>query len=138
MYHRHLKAYSQGRQGTAAVELVVLLPLLAFLFGIAVDFARSFYFLEVIQNCARNGALYASDPVAQAESPYSNTEAAALSDATNLTPHSTVSSATGTDVSGNASVQVTVACQFQSVTDFPGIPSMVTLNRTVQMRMASQ
>jgi Flp pilus assembly protein TadG len=57
------------RRGTASVELAILLPFLTFIFLIAVNFARVFYFSQIIENCARNGALYASDLTAQALSP---------------------------------------------------------------------
>ncbi len=51
----------KSRSGAAAVELAILLPFLCFLFVIAVDFARVFYFTLTLQNCARNGAYYASN-----------------------------------------------------------------------------
>ncbi len=51
-----------GRRGVAVVELAVLLPLLVFLFVVTVDFARVYYFSLTLQNCARAGAMYASDP----------------------------------------------------------------------------
>jgi hypothetical protein len=61
-----------GRPGAAAVEFAVLLPFLAFLFIIAIDWARVFYYSVTCLNCARNGALWASDPVAQQNSPDTN------------------------------------------------------------------
>jgi Flp pilus assembly protein TadG len=119
--------------------LAVLAPLLVFLFVVAVDFARVFYFSQVVENCARNGALYASDPLAQATSPYSSTQNAALADAPNLSPQPTVSPpVTGTDAAGNAYVTVTVAWDFKTVSGFPGISQTVHLSRTVQMRHAPQ
>jgi Flp pilus assembly protein TadG len=54
------------RTAAATVELAVLLSFLAFLFVIAVNFARIFYYSQVVENCARQGALYASDPKAPA------------------------------------------------------------------------
>jgi Flp pilus assembly protein TadG len=127
---------SRQRRGTAVVELAVLLPLLAFLFVITVDYARIFYFTQIIENCARNGAIYACDPVAQTTSPYASLSAAALADAANLSPQPTATSTPGTDAAGNAFVQVTVAWDFKTITSFPGVPSKVTISRTVQMRMA--
>jgi Flp pilus assembly protein TadG len=114
----------------------VLLPLLCFLFVIAIDFARIFYFSQVIENCARQGALYASDPQAPSNNLYSSVQQAALADATNINPQPTVTSSSGTDQAGNAYVAVTVTWQFQSVTNFPGVPGTMTLSRTVQMRSA--
>lgn len=125
-----------ARRAVAVVELAVLLPFIAFLFVIAVDFSRIFYCSQIIENCARQGALYASDPKAAANNLYSSVQAAALADAANLSPQPTVTSASGTDASGNAYVSVTVTWTFQTITGFPGIPNNVTLSRTVQMRAA--
>jgi Flp pilus assembly protein TadG len=127
---------SHERTAAATVELAVLLPVIFFLFVITVDFARIFYYSQVIQNCARQGALYASDPKAPAANLYSNLQQAALADAPSLNPQPTVTSTTGKDQTGNSYVSVTVTWPFQTVTGFPGIPSNVTLSRTVQMRAA--
>src|SRR5690349_5758726 len=94
------------RRGAAAVELAVLLPLLVFLFVITVDFARIYYFTLTLQNCARAGALYASDPFVADESPFASTQAAALADATNITPQPTISQTNGTDIAGRSYVDV--------------------------------
>ena len=132
----HRRACCTSRPGTAAVELAVLLPFLAFMFVLAVDWARIFYFSQVVENCARQGALYASDSKAPANNLYASVQAAALADASNLSPQPTVTSATGTDAAGNAYVTVTVTWTFQTITRFPGVPSIVNLTRTVQMRLA--
>jgi hypothetical protein len=134
----------QKRKAVAAAELAILLPFLAFIFVIAVDFARIFYFTQIIENCARNGALYASDPVAQAQSPYSNVQQAALSrpDVANLSPQPTVTCNPANaqppyplDASNNPYVTVTVAWQFQLISNFPGVPKTFNLSRAVQMRV---
>ncbi len=127
---------NHGRKAAAAVELAVLLPLIMFLFAITVDYARILYYSQVIENCARQGALYASDSKAPAANLYSNVQSASLADATNLSPQPTVTSTTGTDQAGNAYVAVTVTWPFQTVTKFPGVPSNVTIRSTVQMRTA--
>ena len=132
------------RLGAAAVELAALLPFLAFLFVIAVDFARIFYFTQIIENCARNGALYACDPIAQTQSPYTSVQQAALSrpDVASLTPQPTVSCNPTNgqppyplDASNNPYVTVNVAWQFQLITSFPGVPKTFNISRTVQMRV---
>jgi Flp pilus assembly protein TadG len=113
--------------------VALLLPVLAFLFVIGVDFARLFYHYATITNCARNGALHATDP---ANSPYTTTQAAGLADASNLSPQPTVSNPTaGTDGAGNPYVEVTVSYSFQPLTSYPGIPSPLNLARTVRMRV---
>lgn len=112
-----------------------MLPFLGFLFVIAVDFGRVFYYSQIVTNCAHNGALYGSDPTAAAQSPYTSIQQAALATASNLSPPPTVKSANGTDSGGNAYVKVTAAWRFRTVTKFPGIPNSVNLSRTVQMRV---
>ena len=84
-----------GAKMAAAVELAVLLHFLAFIFIIAVDWARIFYYSQTVTNCARNGAIYCSDPLAQAGSPYASVTQAALADASDMSPAPTVTSASG-------------------------------------------
>jgi Flp pilus assembly protein TadG len=124
------------RRAAATVELALLAPFLAFLFVAVVDYARVFYHSLTVANCARNGALYASDPVAAAESPYRSVQDAALADATNLSPTPTVTWTNGTDPSGNPYVEVTVTHAFQTVVNYPGIPQTTTITRTVRMRVS--
>jgi hypothetical protein len=118
------------------------------MFLVVWDFSRVFYFAVIVNNCARNGARWASDPnyfnnPAVAVDPYKTVTAAALADAKNVTPTPTVSDppAYGTDSNGNTMTQVTVTYQFTTVVSysFPGlvsIPNTVTLSQTVQMRVA--
>jgi Flp pilus assembly protein TadG len=124
------------RRAAAAVELAVLLPMLLFLFVIAVDFGRILYFSQIIENCARQGAQYASDAKAPSRNLYTSLQAAALADAADLSPQPTVTSTTGTDSNGSPYVAVTVSWQFSTVTNFLGVPKNVTLSRTVQARTA--
>ena len=128
------------RRGAAAAELAVIAPLLVFLMLIAVDFARIFYKSTTLANCARNGALWASDVYTQAESPYKTVEQAALTDAPNLMDDSKnlprVTSTTGIDELGKPYVEVTVAQRFRTVSRFPGIPNDVDVIRTVRMARA--
>jgi Flp pilus assembly protein TadG len=135
MFSRARKGARSRRRGVAAVELAILLPVLAFLFVVAVDFARLFYFSLTVMNCARNGAMYGSDPAAAGQSAYKSIEEAALADASNLSPAPTVSSKTVSDANGNH-VEVTVTWQFSTVTQFPGVPGTVNLVRTVRMRQS--
>ncbi|SRR5579871_402219 len=127
---------NHGHKAAAAVELAVLLPFIMFLFVITVDYARILYYSQVVENCARQGALYASDPKAPAANLYNSVQSAALADATDLSPQPTVTSTSGTDSAGNAYVAVTVTWQFQTITKYVGVPSNATLSSTVQMRKA--
>ena len=131
------KSARRGRKGAAAVELAVVLPLLVFLFLLAIDFARVYYFSLTLTNCARAGALYASDPAVQDECPFPSTQAAALADATNISPAPKITESNGTDASGRAYVQVTASYTFATITGFPGIPNNIALNRTVKMYVAA-
>jgi Flp pilus assembly protein TadG len=160
----------ENRNGTAAVELALLLPLLTFLLVIGIDFARVFHYSQIVENAARNGAIYASNPLAPAYSYYGGATAttdaqavaalasAALADAGDLSPQPTVTSNPQylypltamtnysnplsetnyypTDSAGNYYVQVTVSWTFGTLTGYVGVPSTVTLSRTVQMRVA--
>ena len=130
-------AVRSSRRGAAVVELAILLPLLVFLFVIAVDFARIFYFSVTLTNCARAGAMYASDPTTSDESPFASTQAAALADATNLSPAPTVTSVNGVDASGRGYVEVTAAYTFKTITGFPGVPNQVNLTRKVRMNVSA-
>ncbi len=126
------------RKGAAAVELAVLLPLLTFLFLIATDYARIFYYSLTLENCARNGALCASNAF-NYPMPYSSVAQAAIADGASLSPALTASDVTvtnGTDANGNSSVTVTINYTFQTITNYPGLPSSVNLVRSVEMRVA--
>jgi len=128
---------NQGlRAGAAAVELAVLLPFLMFIFLVTVDWARIFYFSVIIDNCARQGALYESDPVAATQSPYASVTDAALADASDLQPQPAVSTNNGVDEAGNPYIEVTVSWQFSTVTNYPGIGSVWNMSRTVRTRVA--
>jgi Flp pilus assembly protein TadG len=122
------------RRAVACVELAVLLPLLAFLFVVTVDFARLFYQYQIMADCARNGALYGSQKPANSTDT-AGIQTAALADATNISPTPTVNSTTATDADGNPCVQVTVSWTFQTITSYPGISQSWPLVRTVQMRV---
>ena len=131
--HSARKVATNRRYGAAVVELALLLPLLAFIFVVAVDFSRVYFFSVTLQNCARAGALYASDLHVANESPFASAEEAALADATNLNPPPTIATALGTDSEGRAYVDVSADYPYQSITKFPGIPAEINLSRSVRM-----
>src|SRR5437867_2520346 len=90
------------RRAVAAVELAIVLPFLAFMFCVAVDFCRIFYYTQIVTTGARNGALYLADPNGPTVSHYSSLEAAARADApdTTIAGQLTVTSTSGTDTAG--------------------------------------
>jgi Flp pilus assembly protein TadG len=125
-----------SRAGSSSTELALLLPILGMFLLFTVDFARLFYHYSIVTNCARNGALYGSDPVAAQESNYATLSAAALADATDLSPQPNVTSTKGLDGSGNPYVEVTVVYPFQTISNYPGLSNPINLSRTVRMRVA--
>ena len=128
---------SCDRRGAALVELAVLLPLLAFLFVIAVDFARIYHYSLTLQNCARAGAMYASDPNVADESPFASIPEAALADAVDLDPQPTITNGTGTDASGRTYVAVAASYPYRSLTHFPGIPHTIDVVKSERMYTAA-
>jgi Flp pilus assembly protein TadG len=126
-----------ARRGAATVELALLLPFLLFLFIIAVDWARVFYYTQVVENCARNGAIYSSDLYSITQSPYPDLTTAAVADAQGLTPQPTVTSSSGSDSYGNY-VSCTVSYSFQTLTNFPGVPQSTPIVCTVKVYQAQQ
>src|SRR5438093_3029923 len=130
---------NERRSGVAATELAILLPLIALLFAIGVDWCRIFYYSVTVENCARNGAIWAVDPYSQVLSQYTTISDAALADATNLTPQPTVTSASGT-VDGKPYVDCTVTYNFSTISDFSSVrtpffsvPKTTTIRRTVRI-----
>jgi Flp pilus assembly protein TadG len=117
------------------VELAVLLPFLLYLCVIAVDWARLMYFTITINDCARSGAIWASDAELRMKSRYTTVRDAALAEAPELDPTATVASVP-TTYEGNAGVAVTVTMPFRTITNFPGVPANETLIRTVKMRLS--
>ena len=125
------------RRAAAAVELAILLPFLMFILFITIDWARIFYYSVTITNCARQGALYASNPT---NSPYTSVGQAALADASNLSPQPSVLAPQYSGTSPNQTVAVTVTWPFSTITNYitnaSGDNTTVTISRTVTMRVA--
>lgn len=138
------KKNAERRTGVAAVELAILLPLIALLFAIGVDWCRIFYHSVTVENCARNGALWGVDEYSGVLSQYTNVTDAALADASNLSPTPTVTSASGTD-NGKLYFECTVTYNFQTITNFAtvstpffSVPKTTTIQRKVRVYKAPQ
>ncbi len=124
------------RRGAAACELAILLPFLALMFAVAVDFCRVFYTTQIVMGCAQAGARYASG-WATCGTGVSATEAAkqaAVAEGTSLDPPLTPSNVT-VDVTAN-NARVTVTYVFQTLTSYPGVSGPVTVTRAVTMPLA--
>ncbi len=142
-------------RGATAVELALVLPFLMFLFVIAIDYARVFYYGVILENCARNGAYYASNyPNASYLYNdiygYKNLDDAIFKDAANLVnpakpddnPKYVLTYSYTLDGDYTATplpsgyVKLTMNWTFRTITQFPGVPGNVALQRTVIMKMA--
>jgi Flp pilus assembly protein TadG len=128
--------HREARTGSAVVELAVLLPLLIFLFVVAVDFCRIFYYSQTLQNCAYSGALYASSTVGRSKSVTAESAAktAAVAEGTTLNPVLKDTDVSYTSADTNGDVVVTVNYTFKTIFNFPGIPTAVALSRSAKMR----
>ena len=114
MLIRRGKESNCRRPGVAAAELAILLPFVCFLFVIAIDFSRIFYFSLTVTNCARNGAVYGcANPIAAVDQP--GISAAASKDAGNLdSANLTVRSTTNSSMNPT-SLTVTVSYPFTTI-----------------------
>jgi Flp pilus assembly protein TadG len=146
-----MKVKRQERRGTVAAEFAVVLTFIIMpLCMITVDFARLFYHYTIITNCARNGALWASDPLSNldpsiwnikpvdSESPYANITQAVLADASSLSSAPRVNSTDptfSTDGSGNMLVSVTVTYDFHMLSPFLFGYETFPISRTETMRV---
>jgi Flp pilus assembly protein TadG len=124
------------RGGAAAAELAIVLPFLALMFTVALDFCRIYYATQTIQQCAWVGALYASgtatDP--NANSAEDAAQQAAVNESVSLDPPVQTCDV---QVSYQGSVaQVSVHYEFRGLTPLMGDGGRVTITRTVKMNMA--
>ncbi len=123
------------RHGSAVVEFALLLPLLLMMFLVAVDFARIYRCTQIVADSARMGAMYLSNPDVSDKTPYATVQESALACASDLSPPPTVTSRDGTDARGNRYYEVTVTYTFSLVSRGLGVPSTMTIKRSVQARM---
>ena len=137
------------RGGGAIVELAICLPLLMVILLVCVDGCRLFFAYTTIANAARNGALWATDPLANnaiagitSQSPYASVTAAAEADTTNLNPSlaSEITAGTGSvtqsgTVTAGSTVTVTVTYKFTPITSYLGMSS-ITMKRAAAMVVA--
>jgi Flp pilus assembly protein TadG len=130
-------ADARQRRGAAVAELAVLLPFLVLLFVLPVDFCRIFYYTIAVENCARNGALWAGDSFAQSESPYQNVTEAARADfpAASQGELAVSSPVVVVTYDGVSYAQVTCIYQFQTLTNYPGVGGPWTIQRVARARV---
>ena len=126
-------------RGQSLVELALITPVLLLLLLGATDFGRVYFAHVSVTNAARNGADYAARGNQSAVDADGIREAA-LWDTNELLGTSetnpAVTSVTGTDSQGTEYSEVTVSYQFSTLIPWPGLPSSVTVERTVRSKVA--
>jgi Flp pilus assembly protein TadG len=133
------------RPGAAAAELAIVLPLLAFLFLIVLDYSRVFRCSQVIDSSAHTAALYASGQARKNSktSPQAGTASpgpeaadwatqAAVQEGATLDPPLKAENVSVTYQSGTAIV--TVSYDFS--TSYLGVPTVLKVSRTIKMPVA--
>jgi Flp pilus assembly protein TadG len=148
------RSQSRIRQehGAALVELALATPLLLILIVGVVDFARVFYLGMQVTDAARAGAQYGSSPAvnfnatttqtrAQTASPQSAPTiatpvevCACVNDATAPTTLTAGACTAACADHRTVFVSVTASKAFSPIMRFPGVPSSVTISRTVTLR----
>jgi Flp pilus assembly protein TadG len=132
---RQLRPNFSRRNGAALVELALVLPFLIFLLLAGMDYSRVFYASVIVSNCARNGALYASDANMADRTNYETFEDAVRADATDLDASLLqISKVEGVDAQGYGWAEVTVTYPFYTAINYPGIPASVGITRKTRMR----
>ena len=144
---RRRRRLRRERAGAVLIELALLLPLLITIVLACIDFGRLAYTHIAVTNAAREGAYIGSfNPVTTASLP--NWEAviqqATLNELAQLEledidnnrfPESVGIVATLIKEDGrNDRVRVSVSYPFETIVNWPGIPSDVTISRAVEMR----
>ena len=141
---------NRARTGHAILELAILVPaLMLFLFG-AADFGRIFYASMEVANAAAAGAIYGAQTVGTAKN-LSRIQQAARNEAQDLKASSLSVTASqfcqcsdgssvpcsGSCASGRVElyVSVTATYPFQTLVNYPGIPSQTTISKTSVMRV---
>lgn len=116
-------------------EFVIVMPLLAVIFGIGVDFGRAFTAYIAVNSAAREGAAYGM--LSTANSNDTGTISSVVSQEAGTLFGSTISgsSTTGTDSTGNRFVSVTATYTFNPLMNIPPIPGSITMTQTVRMRV---
>lgn len=140
-----MQAIRKHDKGSAMLEFALSMPvLILFLFGTA-DFGRLFYYSIEVANAAAAGAVYGSLNSGNMTDT-SGISKAATNDAPEISNLTVASSEVCQDSNGNSVAcntsgayqyaKVTTSYTFQTLFNYPLIPSSVSLSRTVMMRGA--
>lgn len=125
-------------KGQGIVELALLTPVLLLILLVAVDFGRAYSASIEVTSAAREGAAFGSRSSENANNETA-IEDAVLADTPSIygvaIPRIDIITGTPTDSYGYEQVVVTVNYEFQTLVDYPGIPSSIDISRTVTMRV---
>ena len=102
-----------------------------------------FYYQQVLNDCARNGAHVAANLRSYQETgwiyPYNDASDAAVAEGSSLNPaltSSQVSVTSGTGSDGNPNVTVTITYPYSTVMQLPGCPQTFNLTAKASARVA--
>jgi Flp pilus assembly protein TadG len=125
----------------AAVEFVVIVPLLVTLVLGCVDFGRFAYSYIALTNAARAAAANAimNSYLAADQATWTARVQQAARDEMNqqtgyVAANLVVQTSSFTDANGLRRVQITASYPFQMISPWPSLPNNVTLQTTIQMR----
>jgi Flp pilus assembly protein TadG len=134
--------------GQAAVELALLLPVLAVLLVGVADLARVFFFSIAVNNAARAGVQYGAQSLTYSGD-FKGMQQAALNDGATV-PGLAATATNFCECNGGGSVscsplpscpgvasyvQVQTSAQFTTLVKYPGVPSTVALTGNAIMRV---
>jgi Flp pilus assembly protein TadG len=139
--HDHCPRTPSRRRGTAALEFVIVLPVLMVIVIGAADLSRMLHYKNVLTNASRTGAAYGAT---HAVSDYTyddwvaRVEARTLEEAVNLPGYDSrqvdITVTKFDDADGSQRVQVETTYPFEMLIDWPGWPKKLTLHHSVCMR----
>lgn len=128
------------RRGGAAVEFALVLPVLMTLVLGVVDFARIYSASMALHSAARvgaeQGATHRLTPLTQVA--WENRVRTTVIDAMQCAPQFdsaklTINTASSTNIAGQLGIEVSTEYPFQTIVNWPGLPSTVTLRSRVVM-----
>lgn len=129
---------NRDRRGAVSAELALVtsLVLLPITLGCA-DLGRFAYAYISVTNAARAGGSYAimNNYTTSTLSAWNSAVASAAQAESSLAGVTVPSPTVTTDANGLRRVRVSASYQFRTLVNWPGIPSSLTLGRTVELRM---
>lgn len=141
-----MRSIRRRMRGQSTVEMAIALPVLALLLVAVGDFARVFYAAICVAGAARAGVQYGSQNYATAVE-YDNIKQAALNDGKNVSGLSATASdfcMCGDDIvacsppqcaNPDTYVKVTTTATFNTILQYPGVPSSIPLSSTAIMEV---